>query len=530
MGEKRMPGAQDYANTIRTHAARTKGQSLYPGPNYRALADFIEDLRWKQPHSLPHPSRSRHFDFAAIHDLAFDVSESSRLTLFDSLSDFERFDTHEDPRPDSGQILFLRGYPSPDWIRHVGAKYRIDPEFFRRQLILDRTLDFFDLPMPPSSSENIIALNITSIGRCNSTTLGRQTSPRALQKYSQNLGTKVGESIVRRFSWHDEEHFSIEQQISLCVVNKGAGWVAIVLLDNGRNLDEGPIGPWFSTAGHANQLDDVFLPVIQSPSRIALRDADYEAVNIPPCASKDHATFTADSRRSQSASLLPIRPYGSYQNPAILRCSPFYALHPLFAFCAFSESQFLNLVQSKIDTDLQSMADEYSMESILRNLKYHKQILQDHILQLDCNIIAVKRHGSPTWPRAHPENGLEDEMNENTAILLSDYEQLHRRAGLLSKRCAEGMEDIRNAAMLLESRKAIKQAEAVTRITVLAFFFIPLSFTTSFFGMNFTEFGTGKYSIWIWFVVSIPIFLVALVLCFWDEIIRFSRSRKQTKR
>lgn len=76
------------------------------------------------------------------------------------------------------------------------------------------------------------------------------------------------------------------------------------------------------------------------------------------------------------------------------------------------------------------------------------------------------------------------------------------------------MNDIRTTAMLLESKKGIQQAQGVARLTMLPFFFIPLSFTTSFFGMNFAELGTGKYSIWLWFAVSVPIFAVALVFVF----------------
>lgn len=516
--EKQTPGPQDYANAIRIHAVRAKGYSLYPGPNYRALANFIKNLRSKPP--IPQLYRPAHdeFKYAALHDLALEIDDPGRITLFDGLSGLDRFEAHQDPQPDSGQILFLRGYPSPDWMRRVGARYRLDPEFFRRQLSLGPTLDYFDLPALPSSSENIIHLNATSIGRCDSTTLGRQASLKALQKHFQNLGTRVGESIVRRFSWHDEEHFSIDQQISAYVTEQGPGWVAIVLLDNGRDLNEGPTGPWFGPASYANQINDVFLPGIQSKSRIALEDPDVGSAATAPCSNdKKHPV---DLRTTQSASLLPMRPYGLFHHPTLVRLSPFYALHPILAFCASAESQFQNLVQSKLDIEFQRMSEEDHLEPSLRNQKYHKQILQEHIQRLRCTITFLKYHGCPEWPQPFTKPPLSSQLEKSTAYLLADYEDLHHRADLLHKRCAEGMDDVRNTAMLLESKKAIKQAEAVTRITILAFFFIPLSFTTSFFGMNFREFGTGRWSIWIWFAVSVPVFGAALVLCFWDGRVR----------
>jgi Mg2+ and Co2+ transporter CorA len=68
-----------------------------------------------------------------------------------------------------------------------------------------------------------------------------------------------------------------------------------------------------------------------------------------------------------------------------------------------------------------------------------------------------------------------------------------------------------NNNMLVESQRAIEQAAGVAKLTRLAFFYIPLSFTTSFFGMNFVQFGTGELSIWLWFAVSIPIFFVSVL-------------------
>jgi len=55
---------------------------------------------------------------------------------------------------------------------------------------------------------------------------------------------------------------------------------------------------------------------------------------------------------------------------------------------------------------------------------------------------------------------------------------------------------------------------------LLAFFFIPLSFTASFFGMNFKELGSSNQdlSVWVWFIVSVPIFGVSVLLCFWSKV------------
>lgn len=133
---------------------------------------------------------------------------------------------------------------------------------------------------------------------------------------------------------------------------------------------------------------------------------------------------------------------------------------------------------------------------------------------LHTTLSTIKTQGGPGWPRA--KEPLQVQEAEHAAT--KDYEELLRRAGQLSRLCLEGMEDLRNSVILSESHKAMEQARGVARLTLLAFFFLPLSFTTSFFGMNFSELGTRKLSLWIWAAASFPLFVFALGLCFWDTV------------
>ena len=58
---------------------------------------------------------------------------------------------------------------------------------------------------------------------------------------------------------------------------------------------------------------------------------------------------------------------------------------------------------------------------------------------------------------------------------------------------------------ILESRRGIAEAESVTKITELAFFFIPLTFSASVFSMQVRELGSTNVSLWVFFVVAIVI-------------------------
>ncbi|KAF3392840.1 hypothetical protein F1880_008881, partial [Penicillium rolfsii] len=65
---------------------------------------------------------------------------------------------------------------------------------------------------------------------------------------------------------------------------------------------------------------------------------------------------------------------------------------------------------------------------------------------------------------------------------------------------------------LIASIKSASKAESVGRISILAFIFVPLSFITSFFGMNIVEFGSGSVSLWIFIASATVLMFVVLVV------------------
>ena len=71
----------------------------------------------------------------------------------------------------------------------------------------------------------------------------------------------------------------------------------------------------------------------------------------------------------------------------------------------------------------------------------------------------------------------------------------------MTRRLEGSYQLLMSAMSILESEKAIEQAVVVTRLTNLAFFFIPLSFVASLFGMNVNEFDQ-RLNVWLWVVVS----------------------------
>lgn len=217
---------------------------------------------------------------------------------------------------------------------------------------------------------------------------------------------------------------------------------------------------------------------------------------------------------NQSASLLHAN-YGQSLDKGLMATDPFYALSELYSFSAHSICQFLNMIDSKImeDTGYHSLRDRQLSHS---NLLYHQDILRQQARLLRDIIRHINRQDSVasiTTSARSSQNTLRKSTAENTQkSLLADFDELLERTELLSRRCASGMDTIMNQAAIAESKRSISQAKKIEQLTLLAFFFIPLSFTTSFFGMNLGTVGTGELSLWLWFAISIPTVVLSYCL------------------
>ena len=66
----------------------------------------------------------------------------------------------------------------------------------------------------------------------------------------------------------------------------------------------------------------------------------------------------------------------------------------------------------------------------------------------------------------------------------TDFTKLAQEVESLTKRTESTFQALMATMAIVESQKAIAQAETISKLTNLAFFFIPLSLTASVFGMN----------------------------------------------
>lgn len=348
-------------------------------------------------------------------------------------------------------------------------------------------------------------------------------------------------------------------------------------MDNGRDLAASPPGPW--TAGLGSHT--LTFPVIQHhPKMTTRKTADHN--RMPPTTSPSATPGDPNARTHtpqsdptpQSASLLPLD-YDSLLSMANLTKSaatdPLAALVPLFTHAAFSEVQFLNLMQEQLDAELGPLRpQERHHEFDLEDLQYFASILDRHVSQLRHCLRAIKLLAHPSESQ-HPSrdqsqtgrsiasvkafiNTDQDPGNWDTdhihrklphlspssassaPTLIENYTDLLSRCLDLVARCNAGMNIMMNRSVVLESRKAIEQTDRVKRLTLLATFFIPLSFTASLFGMNFQVFGQGRLGIWMFPTVAVPITMLSYAFYVWDversikEVVRWWEGRRRGRR
>ncbi|KAL8939351.1 MAG: hypothetical protein Q9211_002781 [Gyalolechia sp. 1 TL-2023] len=281
----------------------------------------------------------------------------SRNMGISSVQSLDEYDDETRRKQPSGRLLFIGGYPSPQWLNHIGSKFDIDPEFFFRHLEFDQlqmTPIHFFMPSLPSRAE-IIRIRITSIlskddfhfEQAHDITDLRNSCKIHMKEYLENLvksvNVSLSESIVRRFSVHDKQHFSIAQMVTICVTYESSGWIAFIWLDHGKDLSQSSARPWKALRRNSRTPWSLaVLPTIQYLSRVALKREPKKQADL------DHLPARRSTPSLPQNSAYLASDYGRSLRPEIMECDAFYALDELFRFAIASESQFLEMMKHKI--------------------------------------------------------------------------------------------------------------------------------------------------------------------------------------
>jgi len=225
------------------------------------------------------------------------------------------------------------------------------------------------------------------------------------------------------------------------------------------------------------------------PEKLSMTDKT-DAKQVPPCASRLHLDFGHSLRMSLMAE------------------DPFYALTEVFAVAAASQNQVLNMIEHKLAQRTQQSNNDFDA---LPNLRYLKGVVLRQMEQTKQVCQSIQNTEDSKWPRS-----TVPAATRARNIVKQDYDHIYEHARDLDRRCQEAITVLMSSVTIHDAKEAMAQARRVAKLTLLAFVFVPLSFTTSFFGMNFKE--LEDQSIWKWAAITVPIMLTTLIVLLIDVV------------
>lgn len=253
---------------------------------------------------------------------------------------------------------------------------------------------------------------------------------------------------------------------------------------------------------HSSKIE--YLPISIFKPRMALRSI--------VCS---HSEDTRPLFGLQSASIL-FEDYDRQLDGVQAAVDPIYALSPIFRFALSSEMSLLDTVDSNIRGELTHSVVTAQESPTMSNLLYNQQILKRHLDSLKEAIEFVEGFRKRKAYQSIMDN-TNSKYAEDVTSMLNDFHAAFDRAKSLCDECIQGIGIVAHNATIQESQKAFAEARSVTKLTKLALVFVPLSFTTSAFGMNVRELGNGDApSLWVWLIITVSIGLPILVFFKWN--------------
>ncbi|CAD6584200.1 MAG: hypothetical protein ASARMPRED_001626 [Alectoria sarmentosa] len=187
-------------------------------------------------------------------------------------------------------------------------------------------------------------------------------------------------------------------------------------------------------------------------------------------------------------------------------------IHPLLKIAAATELNFLGLIEARLEDELEPSVlagRKFNLSTLLHT----KKSLNRRTYGLSSNIRFIQSYQDLDWPKAANESSKD--MRKIVEELQIDFKDLLALTHALVERCNESISLIQAVVTVRQADRAMEESQSLKRLTVLAFFFVPLSFTTSIFGMNLRNFSDqNSLSIWIWIVVAVPVALISSLLWF----------------
>ncbi|KAK9445103.1 Mg2+ transporter protein, CorA-like/Zinc transport protein ZntB [Metarhizium brunneum] len=370
--------AVKYAELVKEFSNLPDGR----GANHALLARFFGKLLQHWSTSPELPRQAERFALSYIfEDDSKAAQNEARWTLnkavkYESCLDFVT-KTNSETSKSLSRLLFLRGFPSAEWLGVIDARYRIDSEFFMRFLHFKPARDTtpnYSLPALPAETWNILELPIVTIGErkvlpglVDQSTINTMRKEAGLQLQVHhdllrgNDGVVVASSVVRDISIIDHSCFALEQCIWICLQpllrkdSDGGRWTLVVWTDAGRTtsvksiLDLNVLPKEFQT--EATSL----LPVIDHKPGTGLAAQRYTSLgHVYPIKGAEAASQLCDG-------------YGRTLHEDVMASDPLYALTEVFNVTTAS-------LQAQCQDAISNLMNNINLKEVRNSYEQSKRI------------------------------------------------------------------------------------------------------------------------------------------------------------
>lgn len=223
--------------------------------------------------------------------------------------------------------------------------------------------------------------------------------------------------------------------------------------------------------------------------------------------------------------------YGRSLTSSVAAAHPHYALKELFQDSFAGMAQLLGHMDLKIKeyrwalmempsdrvllgaTQVNVIHSQYVLEACLQDLRDTQTFLR-HAISTD------KGYDSPSTPSLLVARAALEEV-------LDDFASLVIRAEALIRACENVFATATSNVSLQEAREGVQASNRTFKFTVIATIFVPLAFISSFFGMNFAQFGQGDLDLRWFGYIAAPVVAASVGVLFIDisRVWRLLRSR-----
>ncbi|KAF3045806.1 hypothetical protein E8E11_009150 [Didymella keratinophila] len=126
-----------------------------------------------------------------------------------------------------------------------------------------------------------------------------------------------------------------------------------------------------------------------------------------------------------------------------------------------------------------SMVSQQKVRAVIRHLKMHKSALPEHCADV--------------------------------SLVLEDFEVINKDIEDAGRRLENMLPVVTSLVQIIDARQSFAETANISRLTVLALIFVPLSYVSSLFSMNTTNM-PGSAHFWVYFAVAIPVTLVVVLI------------------